>query len=234
MTSPRAAGRLRLLAAVSTVAVLGALVPASAASLGGVVSAQVLATASTASPPFTTVVMADNFTSTGTMSGRRPQSVGTGTWVQANGSWATANGVVDPPGSSNALVLYNAAATDVRIEASITINGNARIGLALRANATGSAYLNVTITNSGQVLVEKMVSGVRTTLITSSASVPSGSFRWLAQIAGSVVTVALNGTPVTSYTLSAGDQSTFGALTSVGLSATGSTNEAFDDVVLST
>ena len=234
MNPTRSARRSRLVACAAVVMLSGALRVASATSLGGVVSAELFAASLPVRPSFATVVMADNFTSVGPMSDRTPQSVGTGVWMQIGGNWATAGGAVNPPNSANALVLYNAESANVEVQDSLTIRGKSRTGLVVRSNSTGNTFLNGFVTELGVVAIEKVVSGSRTSLASTTLVLPATAFRFQVRVSGTVVTVTLNGTAVCTYTLTASEQTAFGAQTYVGLSAANSGNEIHDDFAVVT
>ncbi len=234
MNPTRSSRRSRLAACAAVVMLSGALRVASATSLGGVVSAQLFAVNLTVSPSFATVVMADDFTSVGPLSGRTPQSVGTGVWIQIGGNWATAGGAVNPPNSANALVLYNAESANVEVQDSLTIRGKSRTGLVVRSSSTGSTFLNAFVTELGVVAIEKVVSGSRTTLVSTTVVLPATAFRFGFRVSGQVATVTLNGAAVCTYTLTTAEQIAFGAQTYIGLSAANSGNEIHDDFAVVT
>ena len=154
--------------------------------------------------------------------------------MQIAGSWATTGGAVNPPNSANALVLYNAGSANVEVQDSLTIRGRSRTGLVLRSNATGNTFLNAFITELGVVAIEKVVSGSRTSLASTAVVLPTTAFRFRARASGQVVTVTLNGTVVCTYTLTAAEQTAFGAQTYVGLSAVNLGNEIHDDFAVVT
>ena len=154
--------------------------------------------------------------------------------MQIGGNWATAGGAVNPPNSANALVLYNAESANVEVQDSLTIRGKSRTGLVVRSSSTGSTFLNAFVTELGVVAIEKVVSGSRTTLVSTTVVLPATAFRFGFRVSGQVATVTLNGAAVCTYTLTTAEQIAFGAQTYIGLSAANSGNEIHDDFAVVT
>lgn len=218
--------------------VLAALAALTFAPVGGVHSAQLFARSLTQPSGAPQVLMADAFTSGTDLAGRAPQAKGASTWVQVAGTWSIVAAQLHPPatGSANRLVLYDSGAADAAVEATFVRVSASTMGLVVRDSgvtspASAVRRLQATITQAGVVTLAKVVGNATTTLATTTVVAPA-TYRFRVQVQGAQVAVAVDGTTVLSTTLSAADQTTFGANTRQGLVATGAGSEQIDDVLV--
>lgn len=207
---------------------------AAASSLGGLTSDEVFVTSNTVAAHAPTVVMADSFTTASTLDGRLPESVGTAPWREVNGRWAVRSGYLDPPNSPNALVLYPAALSDLRVEVAIVVTSGYRFGLVARGTATGPTYLIASISSTGQAVIEKAVSGVTTVLASAPFVAPLVQFTLTLVAVGSTLELRTNGSLLVSHVLSPADVATFASRTDAGLWVSSSGNERLDDFRITT
>ena len=217
---------------------LASLVFSALAPVGGVHSAQLFAHSFTQPSGAPVVLMADAFTTGTDLAGRVPQSRGTSTWVQVTGTWTIVSGQLRPPatGSSNRLALYDSGAADAAVEVTVVRSAASTLGLVIRDSgvtspASAVRRLQATITQAGVVTLAK-VEGNSTTTLASTTIVAPATYRFRVQASGAQVAVAVDGAIVVSTTLSAVDQTTFGANTRQGVLATGAGTERLDDIVV--
>jgi hypothetical protein len=218
--------------------VLAALAAATLAPLGGVHSAQLFARSLTQPSGAPQVLMADAFTSGTDLATRVPQSRGGSTWVQVAGTWSILTGQVRPPatGSANRLALYNSGVADAAMEATFVRASSSTLGLVLRDSgvtspASAVRRLQATVTQAGVVTLAKVEGNSTTTLATTTVTL-AATYRFRVQAVGAAIEVRVDGVTVLSVTLSAADQTTFGANTWQGLVATGAGSERIDDVLV--
>lgn len=217
---------------------LAALTAVTLAPLGGVHSAQLFARSFTQSSGAPQVLMADAFTSGTDLAARVPQSRGGSTWVQVAGTWSIVTGQLRPPatGSANRLALYNSGVADAAMEATFVRASASTLGLVLRdsgATSPASAIrrLQATVTQAGVITLAKVEGNSTTTLATTTATL-GASYRFRVQAVGASIEVRIDGATVLSTTLSAADQTTFGANTWQGVLASGAGTERIDDVLV--
>jgi hypothetical protein len=217
---------------------LAALTAATLAPLGGVHSAQLFARSFTQSSGAPQVLMADAFTSGTDLAARAPQSRGVSTWAQVSGTWSIVTGQLRPPatGSANRLVLYNSGVADAAMEATFVRASASTLGLVVRDSGTTSPAsavrrLQATVTQAGVVTLAKVAGNSTTTLATTTVAL-AASYRFRVQAVGASIEIGVDGATVLSATLSAADQTTFGANTWQGLVATGAGSERIDDVLV--
>lgn len=224
---------MRSMLAALTVTTLAPLAP-----MAGVHSAQLFARSFTQPSGAPQVLMADAFTSGTDLAARLPQSRGGSTWVQVAGTWSIVTGQVRPPatGSANRLALYNSGVADAAMEATFVRASASALGLVVRDSgvtspASAVRRLQATVTQAGVVTLAKVEGNSTTTLATTTLAL-AASYRFRVQVVGAAIEVGVDGVTALSVTLSAADQTTFGANTWQGLVATGAGSERIDDVLV--
>ncbi|MCU1353678.1 MAG: hypothetical protein JWM05_2887 [Acidimicrobiales bacterium] len=230
MTSAR---RLVLVAAV--VAGLLTTTVAGASSVGPVTSAALGAFTGTGVSGARTVYASDNFsgTSGATLQGRA-LTIG-GTWTVRAGGWTiNAAGQANSTGAALGSVITATSRPDARVL--VTANdstraASTRAGLLVRCDATATKTLAVySLSGSpAQIVLAKYQSGAITTLATASGMTLTSAAAWSVELNGTSVKVAYNGTTYINHTLSAADQTTFGALGGHGMLNDGTATVRFDD-----
>ena len=234
-------GRLRLGLAASTLALLALPVAvAQAASLGTITakSLVVVGSASTVSAP--AVLGCDNFTGTtgATMTARaatvaaacssRVWSVHVGTWtIQTNR--AASSATIDAVATENTATTNSTA----RVVLANLNTGGRSGGLVISHDGTSSYIAAVMIDATPDRIELRLYSaGVATLLTTINPTFATTNTLELSRNGG-VVAVALNGTSVGSYSLSAAQLTSLGAGTRAGLFG-GNASVRFDDFAVTT
>jgi hypothetical protein len=122
------------------------------------------------------------------------------------------------------------------MEATFVRASSSTLGLVVRDSGTTSPAsavrrLQATVTQAGVVTLAKVEGNSTTTLATTTMAL-AASYRFRVQAVGAAIEVRIDGATVLSVTLSAADQTTFGANTWQGLIATGAGSERIDDVLV--
>ena len=189
---------------------------ASAATLGGLSSASLTSDDVTASAPAPTVLSCDDFAfvaGTGSaLAGRpvqKPGACGTGTWSTHLGTWTITSGRLSAT-TTNATASVPTLAVDgtvgtVEMSAEAVLenlNGSSReAGVAIDHSGSTRVYLSATVSN-GSTVILRLVNGTSlTTLASVSGVAPGASTTIRLSRVGSVVSVAVNGAPIISHTL---------------------------------
>jgi hypothetical protein len=206
------------------VVLVGALVSASAASLG-VTSRRLMAFSdpnTVAAPP---VISCDNFARP-TVRGNQldgrpvqlPAACGTSTWQINTGTWRITGGRADASGA-NATATIPAGRTEVSVEASF-INGNnaSRVGGVTLAHSGGTSprFLAVALAGPNGVQI-RISNGTTVTTIATATATYGSPARLRATLKAGVVTVSVNGVVVLTHTLSAANLALINGNTRAGL-----------------
>ncbi|UVT24992.1 hypothetical protein NXT08_22590 [Rhodococcus pyridinivorans] len=145
------------------------------------------------------------------------------------GAWSLdANGFIQETSNQTiGLLTANFGSADTDIECTVKLggtSGTSRVGLALRC-ISATQYLGVILDQAQVAIVKRAAGGTapEDVLATAAVSTIRPVFYTLrAVVVGSVVTVFLNGTQVTQYTLTSEEQTMFGTITNHGLLSRGS------------
>lgn len=199
-------------------ALISAIGAASAASLGGATSTGQSAFALAATTGAPTVRAHENFTGTNgsTLNGTSTDSGGF-TWSAAAGTWTVLNNQADTNAVDSAMLLFNGGVSSGSAEAVISRNGNASwdTGVVINANSTGSDCLIANWWNgsSGSISLFKRVSNSYTQLAAVSnlypTTIASSATIRIESPSSSIIKVYLDGVLKITYTLTAGEQTTF-------------------------
>lgn len=199
-------------------ALLSAIGAASAASLGGASAAGQAAFSTAATSGAPTVRAHENFTGSNgsTLNGTSTDSGGF-TWSAAAGTWTVQSNQADTNAVDSAMLLFNSGVSNGSAAAVISRNGNTGwdTGVVINANSTGSDCLlaNWWSGSSGSISLYKRVSNSYTQLADVSnlypSTIPSSATVRIESPSSSVIKVYLDGVLKLTYTLTAGEQTTF-------------------------
>lgn len=221
--------RTRIIAVLATVAVLGGLVAASAASLD-VTSASLTAFSdhsTIAAPP---ILTCDNFAKAskkGTAIDGRPVQLpsqcGSATWAVNTGTWRVNGGRATASGN-HATATLATGLTNVSVEANfINANSNSRVGGVVLAHSGGTTnvrYLAAVLAGPNGVQLRFSNGTTVTTIATGTATYGSPArLRATLVISGGTgtVTISVNGTLVMTTTLTAAQVTLLSGNTRAGL-----------------
>lgn len=206
------------LAAGLAAALLSAIGAASAASLGGATSTGQAAFAFGASTGAPTVRAHENFTASNNsaISGTSTDSGGF-TWSTPAGTWTVQSNQADSNSVDSAMLLFNGGVSNGSAEAVISRNSNNSwdTGVVINANSTGSDCLlaNWWAGTSGSISLYKRVANSYTQLADVSnlypSTIPASATVRIESPSSSIIKVYLDGVLKLTYTLSAGEQTTF-------------------------
>ena len=211
------------LAALVVVAAVGALVSATAASLG-VTSKQLTTFNQSQVVAAPTILSCDNFSrnaSTGNQVNGRPVQLpancGTATWQVNSGSWQI-NGSRASASGPNATATLPAGRTDVSVEATFSrVAGNNRIGgLSFAHSGSTRRYLAAVLVDGSSVELRLSDGNTVTTLASVSTTFPS-TVRLRATLSAGVVTISINGVLRLTHTLSTASRNVINGNTRAGL-----------------
>lgn len=212
---------------VAVCALIGALTAtwvASATTLGGVsaVSLSSFNLVSTTSAPG--VVTCDDFSraaATGSALNSRPVQLpancGSVVWTSHLGTWTITTGQLAAT-TANATATIAAGQTQISAEATIlNANGSSRIaGVAIDHSGSTRIYLAAALSGPGTAQLRLVNGSTVTTLATAAATIGASATLRITRI-GNVVTVAVDGALVITYTLTAAQVTTLSGGTRVGL-----------------
>lgn len=173
-------------------------------------------------------VSADNFamrvsnTIAGTITG--------GAWTALAGVWAPdgeTERTYETSGAANGAVVTETNAANVAVEVSFTSENSE--GLVFRATDANNYLMARLHRTSGVVQVLKRTAGTNAVLSSGTvATIPGRRYRMRVEIYGADIKVFLDGTLVTSWTLTGGDETIFATQTKHGLRSNVSTAARFD------
>ena len=208
-------------------------ITASASTLGGVSSKSLFARNVVAPAVVPRMRVADSFTSGTFVSGRVPESRQylTSTWTVVAGNWSIVSGTAVPQNGGVRHAIYDCGTANLVVGVTLTRQANSRAGLVFRSNSSGTTYLLAEFRNTagGSVTLQTVVAGTATTVASASNIGTLSVVPLRIEASGAQVTVRYNSTSVISYTLTATEQTTFGALTAAGIWVTNANSETFDD-----
>lgn len=206
------------LAAGLTAALLSTIGSASAASLGGATATGQAAFAPSASTGAPTVRAHENFTGSNgsAISGTSTDSGGF-TWSAPAGTWTVQSNHADSNSVDSAMLLFNGGVSNGSAEAVISRNGNTGwdTAVVVNANSTGSDCLlaNWWAGTGGSISLYKRESNSYTQLANVSnlypSIVPASATVRIESPSSSIIKVYLDGVLKLTYTLTAGEQTTF-------------------------
>jgi hypothetical protein len=221
-----------------TLIVIGTMGSAAASTLGPVSAVSLFARNVLSPAVVPRMLMADAFLSGNFSTGRVPESrqYASNTWAVTSGSWSISSGSAQPPPGGTCAAIYDSGNANVLVAVTLTRQASSDAGLIVRSNASGTTYLLAEFgnTGSGSATLSRVVSGTSTTLARASKVGTLGVVPLSVEATGSKVVVRYNGTAVITYTLTAAETSTFGALTSTGIWVTRGAGESFDDFYVAT
>jgi hypothetical protein len=218
----RAGHRIALIAlAVGTTVVFGASA-ADAKPLGGITSATISASTQSAATGAPTVLAYENFTgANGTNLNGATTDGGGKTWsVNPTGGAWTIQGNAARSTTANTSLVIDAGSPSDTVVVTLFRNGATTFdaGLTINRNAAGTQFLTAewTSTANGSLELWKFTGGAWTeyTAVTNLypggiGTAPASIVLSLSSTTGGVLSASINGVPVVSTTLSAGDQTTF-------------------------
>jgi hypothetical protein len=211
---------------------------ANAATLGVVTTHSLTVVDASGTPSTPTVLGCDNFTGTSgaNMAGRTvtvAAPCSSLVWTSHLGNWTIQINTAASNNTVAAVATLNSSSADATVQAVITaIDIGGRSGGLVLAHNGIDTYLTAVMTDATPDrielrLVDAGVSNLLTTVNPTFAATNTLAFTR----AGAAVAVALNGTVVISYTLSAGHLTTLTTAGRAGLFG-GSTSVRFDDLVV--
>jgi hypothetical protein len=214
------------------------LVPAHAATLGGLTARSIAADDWTGSSGAAAVVSCDSFTGTtgATMSGRAvvtAASCNSRVWTTHLGTWTIQGNLAAASSTTNANATLNVSAANGSVQAVLSaMNSNGRIGGVVGSHNGSSTYLAAVLSNASQDVAQIRLyqSGVPTVLATTNITLSASHTLRLTR-SGSSVTVRLNDTLILSATLSAAQVTALGAGGRAGLLG-GQASVRFNDLLV--
>lgn len=133
---------------------------------------------------------------------------------------ADASGIYNTNAASNVACTVNSGIANFEIEGAVIFGGNTA-GFALRKVADND-FITVGLTSTA-VIVQTREAGIETTAATVAATNTSGrKYTLRAAVYGNLIDVYLDGVKVLSHTLSAPNQTLYGAATAHGTYLSGS------------
>jgi len=227
--------RLRVVAAavVAVLALTGGLASASESSLGAITARGMFSRIIISAPVVPRMRMADSFTSGTFVSGRVPQDRQylTNTWNVPSGNWSITAGAAAPQTGGTRVAIYDAGSPNVLAAVTLNRQASTDAGLIVRSNSAATTYLLVELVNTagGSAKLSKVIAGTSTTLASATKVGALSIVPIAVRLAGASVSFLYNGVVVISYTLTAGELTTFGTQTSMGIWVSNGTSESFDD-----